>query len=129
MKKLLVIITILLIASSPVWAFSIRDILNDFRGIFLNDKITGTAVTCTNGQLKCGTSTECSGSICVMQCQSSKWVKYQYCSYQCSNGQCTTSTGTSTGISGTTNTSSTSSTGTTNTSSTSSTGTTSTGTT
>src|SRR3989344_5233196 len=121
MKKLLVIITILLIASSPVWAFSIRDILNDFRGIFLNDKITGTAVTCTNGQLKCGTSTECSGSICVMQCQSSKWVKYQYCSYQCSNGQCTTSTGTSTGISGTT-----SGTGTTDTSST---GTTSTGTT
>src|SRR3989344_507528 len=139
MKKLLVIITILLIASSPVWAFSIRDILNDFRGIFLNDKITGTAVTCTNGQLKCGTSTECSGSICVMQCQSSKWVKYQYCSYQCSNGQCTTSTGTSTGISGTTSgtgTTDTSSTGTstgisgtTNTSSTSSTGTTSTGTT
>ena len=89
MKRLFVVILLLLIISSPVFAFSVKEFLIDFKGIFT---ITGSAApppACSAGQTRCGYSNECSGSPCVMACSSAgQWVEQQYCSYQCSNSAC-----------------------------------------
>jgi hypothetical protein len=53
MKKVLVVLIILIILSQPVIAFSIKDILNDFRGIFTKFiegvSITGKVTQCSDG--------------------------------------------------------------------------------
>ena len=43
---------------------------------------------CNENEVRCSTGNECSGNPCVMSCQNNAWTEYQYCAYQCSNGQC-----------------------------------------
>src|SRR3989344_4462813 len=91
MRKLLVLIVILVIMSSPVFAFSIKDFIMNFQDIFV---ITGNAapppISCTEGEERCGTDSECDGNPCVMSCSSGTWIESQYCMEICSEGQCTT---------------------------------------
>tara|TARA_Y100000034_G_C6898397_1_gene414715 strand:+ start:455 stop:2599 length:2145 start_codon:yes stop_codon:yes gene_type:complete len=86
MKKLLTFLIILIIISSPVFAFSIKDFLLNFRG---SSTITGyaggPAAECTNGDTQCGTGIE---SDCVTTCMDGAWVATQCCADYCVNGQC-----------------------------------------
>jgi hypothetical protein len=93
MKKLMVVVILLLITVSPVFAFSVRNFLIDF-GDFFKNSITGAAApppVCTEQETRCGYSSECGGSPCIMSCQNNQWIEYQYCAYQCSDGQCISS--------------------------------------
>ena len=95
MIRILTILLIFILISSPTFAFSVKDFLADFRDIYsgisgadITDTFTLNLNICTQGQLRCNTETECSGFSCVMKCQDNQWIEYQYCAEYCSGGLC-----------------------------------------
>ncbi len=84
MKKVLMIIIVLFLMSQPVMAFSVNDILNDFKdifsGFFKDNLVTGkSTLYCVEGERKCGDEIkECGGLPCSMECLGNVWTE-KYC--------------------------------------------------